>query len=32
MKEAFFNVVFDLRIMSLCFMLSQAIALAATVA
>lgn len=32
MKEAVFNVVFDLRIMSLCFMVSQAVALAATLA
>jgi len=30
MKEAFLNVLFDLRIMSLCLMVSQVIALAST--
>jgi hypothetical protein len=32
MREAIIKVVFDLRLMSLCFMLSQVIALAASVA
>jgi hypothetical protein len=32
MKDAIINVVFDLRIMSLCFLLSQVVALAASVA
>ena len=30
MKEAIFNVLFDLRIMSMCVMLSQVVALAMT--
>lgn len=32
MKEAVFNVVFDLKLMTLCVMVSQAVALAASLA
>lgn len=32
MKEAVLNVVFDLKLMILCFMVSQVVALAASVA